>query len=109
MFFRVFLTILGRAVPKSSPRRSLSGSACLSMPLFLRLDFRRADASVPADKAMILKAIEDLDGGLERVEWTVKHLVTDFASFLYASHRAEHPITGEPLSLNEQGGATRRP
>ena len=43
-----------------------------------KLDFRRAEASVPADKAMILKAIEDLDGGLERVEWTVKHLVTDF-------------------------------
>ena len=113
-----------------------------------QLDFRRAEASVPADKAMILKAIEDLDGGLERVEWTVKHLVTDFEpgaqdrtclhtysarfcrenvaframgargcyrgcsrswaaaarSFLYASHRAEHPITGEALSLSPSGG-----
>ena len=32
---------------------------------------------------MILKAIEDLDGGLERVEWTVKHLVTDFECWPY--------------------------
>lgn len=69
-----------------------------------QLDFRRAEASVAADKSMILKAIEDLDGGLERVEWTVKQLVSDFASFLYASHRAEHPVTGEPLSLNEEEG-----
>jgi hypothetical protein len=47
------------------------------------------------------QAIEDLDGGLERVEWTVKQLVSDFASFLYASHRAEHPVTGV-LLLFEQ-------
>lgn len=69
-----------------------------------QMDFKRASASVDSDKAMILRAIEELEGGFERVEWTVKRLVTDFASFLCCSQRAEHPITGEPLSLDMGGG-----
>lgn len=83
---------------------SWQGRAKIIAEKITQLDFRRADASVPADEAMILKAIEDLDGGLERVEWTVKHLVTDFASFLYASAMMELELG--VFLLRPSGGAS---